>query len=84
MNKILEYLNKHGECIDTEISTGTRIPLIKVHQNLTELKAKGEVITCHATRYVDCIKTEVMICRLVGQGPIIKPVVKGKQPVEMA
>jgi len=83
MEKILDYLNKHGECLDTEISTATRIPLTNVHQNLTELKAKGEVITCYATRYVDCIKSEVMICRLVGQGPLIKPVKKAKQQVEL-
>ncbi len=74
MNKILNYLSKHGECLDTEIANGTRIPISKLHQQLTELKAKGNVITCHATRYVDCTKSEVTICRLVGQGQVTKPV----------
>jgi len=72
MNKILDYLKKHGECLDIEISTATRIPLTNVHQYLNNLTAKREVLTCHATRYVDCVKSEVMICRLVGQGPVIK------------
>jgi len=73
MNKILDYLSKHGECLDTEISTGTRIPLVNVHQYLAELKSKGNVVTCHATRYVDCMKSEVLICRLIGHGQVAKP-----------
>ena len=72
MELILDYLNKNGECLDTEISVATRIPLIDVHQHLTELMAKREVMTCHATRYVDCIKSEVLICRLVSGNSSIK------------
>jgi len=78
MDKILDYLNKHGESLDTEIAVATRIPLNNVHQHLTELMAKKEVVTCHATRYVECIKSEVMICRLVRKGPVIKPERKAK------
>ena len=78
MEKILEYLNKHGEGLDTEISVATRIPLNNVHLHLNELMAKKEVMTFHATRYVDCIKSEVMICRLVRKGPVIKQPRKSK------
>lgn len=78
MEKILEYLNKHGEGLDTEISVATRIPLNNVHQHLTELMAKKEVMTFHATRYVDCIKSEVLICRLARKGPAMKPLRKSK------
>ncbi len=65
MDKILDYLNKHGDCLDTEISVGTRIPITKVQQHLIELMEQGEVITCHATRYVESVKSEVTICRLL-------------------
>jgi hypothetical protein len=68
MKKILDYLTKHTECLDTEISTATRTPLIKVHQYLTELKAKNVIVIYPATRYVECNKSEVIICRLVGNG----------------
>jgi transcription initiation factor IIE alpha subunit len=78
MEKILEYLNKHGEGLDTEISAATRIPLNNLHLHLNELMAKKEVMTFHATRYVDCIKSEVMICRLARKGPAIKPLRKSK------
>ena len=69
MDKILDYLKKHGEGLDTEISVATRIPLHNVHQQLTELMAKRDVMTCHAPRYVDCVKSEVLYCRLVGSRP---------------
>ncbi len=78
MEKILEYLSKHGEGLDTEISAATRIPLNSLHLHLNELMAKKEVMTFHATRYVDCIKSEVMICRLARKGPAIKPLRKSK------
>jgi len=78
MEKILEYLNKHGESLDTEISVATRIPLNNVHQHLTDLAAKKEVMTYHAIRYVDCIKSDVLLCRLVRKGPAIESGKKSK------
>jgi transcription initiation factor IIE alpha subunit len=68
MKKILNYLSKHAECLDTEISVATGISLDNVHQCLNNLTAKREVLTCHATRYVDCIKTEVLICKVLEGG----------------
>ena len=81
MNSILDYLKKHGECLDTDISAATGLPLIKVHQNLRELMAVGEALFCHATRFDDGNKIEVMICRLVGHGPVAKPAKKAKPMV---
>ena len=83
MKKILDYLKKHGECIDTEISAGTGISLATLHQHLSELMAKGEIIACHATRFKEGIKSEVIISRLVGRGPVIKPAKKAKPQLEM-
>jgi len=68
MLKIKNYLRKHAECLDTEIAVATGIPLNSVHQYLNDLTAKREVLTCHATRYVDCIKTEVLICKVLESG----------------
>ena len=83
MKKILDYLKKHGESVDTEIALATGLPLINVHQHLTELKAKSEIMYCHATRFEDGVKSEVMICRLVGNGPAVKPSKKTKPQMEM-
>jgi hypothetical protein len=83
MKIILEYLKKYGEGCDTEISAATGIPLINVHQRLTELTTNGEIMTCKATRFEDGKKFEVIICRLVGHGPIIKPGKKSKPQVEL-
>jgi DNA-binding IclR family transcriptional regulator len=83
MKNILEYLKKHGESLDTEISAATGLPLIKVHQHMSELTAKGEVMVCNATRYEDGNKVEVMICRLVGHGPVVKKGKKAKPQVAL-
>ena len=83
MNEILDYLKMHGECLDADIAAATGLPLLKVHQNLRELMAIGKVLFCHATRFEDDKKIEVMICRLVGYGPVLKPVKKAKPQVQM-
>ena len=83
MNEILDYLKKHGECLDADIATATGLPLIKIHQILRELMAIGKVLFCHATRFEDGRKIEVMICRLVGYGPVLKPITKEKPLVQM-
>jgi hypothetical protein len=78
MNDIRECLKKQGECLDTDIAAATGLPLIKVHQSLRELMAIGEALFCNATRFEDGQKIEVMICRLVGRGPVIKQGKKAK------
>jgi DNA-binding IclR family transcriptional regulator len=83
MKNILDYLKKCGESLDTEISTATGIALNDLHQSLTELVAKGQVMTCHATRFEDGKKAEVVICRLVGHGPVVKPAKKSKPQVAL-
>ena len=83
MKKILDYLKIHGESVDTDIAFATGLPLINVQQHLTELRARSEVMYCHATRFEDGIKSEVMICRLVGNGSAVKPAKKAKLQVEI-
>ena len=84
MKEVLDCLKKHGECLDTDIAVATGLPLIKVHQNLRELMAIGEALYCHATRFEDDKKIEVMICRLVGRGPVLKPAKKAKPQLAMS
>ena len=83
MKTILDYLKKHGACSDTEISAGIRISQARLYQHLTELISKGEIMTCHATRFEEGRKSEVIICRLVGHGPALKPAKKTKPQFEM-
>lgn len=83
MKDILDYLKKSGESLDIDIALATGLPLLKVHQQLTELTSKGEVMTCHATRYEEGEKIEVLICRLVGHGPAKRPGKKAKPMLEL-
>lgn len=78
MQAILQYLKDHGECLNTEIASGTRLPLEKVGDMLAELAAKGEIIMCRTTRYTDDNKKfEGMLCRIAGYIPPASP---GRKP----
>jgi len=73
MNKILQYLKIHGDLLDTEIAKAAGISLAKVRLQLAELTAKGEVISCHSTRFVNGNRTEGISCRLTGYIPPATP-----------
>ncbi len=78
MQEILQYLKEHGERLDAEIATETGLPLEDVRRYVTELAAKGEVIMCRSTRYMDGEKTEGMLCRIAGYIPPASPGRKSK------
>jgi len=82
MNEILQYLKNHGEQLDTEIAGATGISLANVRSRLSELATKGEVMTCHSTRFEKGKKVEGMSCRLVGYIPPAAPGRKPKAPVK--
>jgi DNA-binding IclR family transcriptional regulator len=73
MEEILKYLRKNGERLDKDIATATGIPLETVRIHLTELSNKGEVMTCHSTRYVKGKKIEGLKCRVTGITPQAAP-----------
>lgn len=81
MNKptkvILQYLKKHGERLDAEIAEATGIPLTNVRLHLSELAAKGEIMSCHSIRFEKGQKIEGIKCRLVGYIP---PAAPGRKP----
>jgi predicted transcriptional regulator len=73
MNEILQYLKKHGERSDKEIAEATGILLANVHIHLAELKAKGQIMACHSTKFVKGKGIESIICRISGFTPPTKP-----------
>ncbi len=78
MHEILQYLKKNGEKLDAEIAEAAGMSLAKTRLYLTELAAKGEVMTYHSTRFLEGQKIEGIRCRLSGFTPVSKPGRKSK------
>jgi DNA-binding IclR family transcriptional regulator len=83
-NQILQYLKTHGEKLDAEIVAAIGLPIAKTRQLLTDLVAKGEVITCHTIKYEKGKKIEGMSCRLSGFTPKAKPGAKSKVQLKLS
>ena len=81
MQDILQYLKDHGERLDAEIAAETGISLEEVCLRLSELSAKGDVIMCRRTRFIDGSKVEGMLCRIAGYVPHGSPGRKAKAPM---
>jgi predicted ArsR family transcriptional regulator len=74
---ILQYLQKHGQRLDSEIATATGIPLSAVRASLSDLSARGEISRCSVTRFNDGKPVEGLLCRISGTIP---PKVPGPKP----
>jgi len=72
-NYIRQHLKIHGERFDTEMAKDAGVSLTQVRLCLAELTAKGEVISCHSTRFVNGNRTEGISCRLTGYIPPATP-----------
>ncbi len=70
---VLEHLKKFGQLLDSEIATGTGIPLPKVRSALSELVERGEIARCKVTRFTDGKPIEAMLCRISGYVPPAAP-----------
>ena len=77
MHEILQYLEQHGERLDSEIANDTGIPLAKVRLDVSSLTASGELIMCHSIRFEKGKKSEGMLYRVAGYIPPISP---GRKP----
>ncbi len=77
MLAIMKYMKGHGELLDTEIATATKIPLADVRLHLSELAKKGDVIECHSIRFINGKKSEGMLYRVSGFTPAASP---GRKP----
>jgi hypothetical protein len=75
---VLEHLKKFGQLLDSEIATGTGIPLPTVRSALSELLERGEIARCKVTRYTDGKPVEAMLCRISGYVPPAAPGPKKK------
>jgi DNA-binding Lrp family transcriptional regulator len=81
LREILQYLKDHGEQLDSEIATGTRISLAEVRLRVSGLSARGEVMTCRVTRFKNGTKSEGLLCRVAGFSPPAAPGRKTKAPM---
>jgi len=84
MNEILQYLKTRGERLDSEIAEATGIRLAKVRLHLSELTAKGEVMSCLSTRFEKGKKIEGIKCRLAGYIPPAAPGRKSKAQLKLS
>lgn len=81
MHDILQYLKDHGEQLDSEIASGTGISLANVRLRVSDLSARGEVITCRVIRFKDGKKSDGVLYRAAGYIPPPAPGRKAKAPV---
>lgn len=81
MHEILQYLKDHGEKLDSEIAAGTGISLANVRLRVSDLSARGEVITCRVIRFKDGKKSDGVLYRAAGYIPPPAPGRKSKVQV---
>lgn len=83
-NKILQYLNKQGEQLDTEIADAIGISVSQTRSYLSELTEKGEVMSCQTIRFVKGKKIEGISCRISGFIPKAAPGRKSKVQLKLS
>lgn len=74
---ILQHLKKHGQLTDRDIAIATGITLSDVQASLADLTARGEIMGCSVTRYLDGKPVAMMQCRASGTLPAVTP---GRKP----
>ena len=81
MREILQYLRLAGEQLDSQIAAGMGIPLANVRLGLSELSAKGDLITCRVIRFDAGKKIDGTLYRASGYIPPPAPGRKSKAQV---
>lgn len=76
-SKVFEYLKKHGQLLDLEISAATGISLDEVRTSLSELSAQGDISRCSVISYRNGKPVEGFQCRIAGYIPRPAP---GRKP----
>lgn len=84
MNEILQYLKTHGERLDAEIAEAIGMSLAKVRIQLSELAAKGEIMSYQSTRFENGKKIEGIRCRVAGFIPPAAPGRKSKVQLKLS
>lgn len=78
MQQILQYLKNSGEKLDSEIAAATGLSLTKVRAGVSELAAKGDVMTCRSIRFKNGKEIESVACRVSGYVVPLAPGRKSK------
>ena len=78
MRDILQYLQLHGEQLDSQIASATGISLANVRSCVSELSARGDVVVCRSIRFKDGKQIEAILCRMSGYIPPAAPGRKAK------
>lgn len=73
MKEILQYLKINGERLDVEIAHAVGLSLANTRKQLTEMTAKGEIMSCFTTKFDKGKKIEGMSCRVSGYIPPAAP-----------
>jgi len=84
MKEILLYLKTHGERLDVEIAEAVGISLAKVRIQLSEMTAKGEVMSYQSTKFENGKKIEGIRCRVAGFIPPAAPGRKSKVQLKLS
>ena len=77
MDKILQYLKKHGESLDADIAEAVGISLDAARTYLSEFAAKGLIMAYQSIRFQEGKKIEGIRCRLSG---FVPPAAPGRKP----
>jgi hypothetical protein len=73
MNPILQYLKTHGESSDVDIAKAVGFTLANARIELSELTAKGDIMSYQSTKFEGGKKFEGMRCRVAGYIPPAAP-----------
>jgi hypothetical protein len=84
MKEILQYLKTHGERLDIEIATAVGISLANVRIQLSEMTARGEVMSYQSTKFENGKKIEGVRCRVAGFIPPAAPGRKSKVQLKLS
>ncbi len=84
MNEILQYLKTHGERLDAEIAAAVGLSLAKVRILLSEMTARGEVMSYQSTKFENGKKIEGIRCRVAGFIPPAAPGRKSKVQLKLS
>ena len=74
---VLQHLKKHGQLLDTDISTATKLPIEQVRLSIAELSGLGEISQCSVTKFRDGKPVAGIQCRISGYYP---PAAPGRKP----
>lgn len=81
MREVLQYLRLNGEQLDSQIATGTGIPLATVQRYLSELSERSELITCRLIRFENGEKIDATLYRASAYTPPPSPGRKSKAQI---